>query len=44
MVTKAGELIEDIKIGSSLVCNDHALVEFTVLRNMGHTESKVRFF
>ncbi|KAK4830766.1 hypothetical protein QYF61_013255 [Mycteria americana] len=35
MVTNASELISDIKIGGSLGCSDHTLVEFTVLRDMG---------
>ncbi|KAK4831065.1 hypothetical protein QYF61_015122 [Mycteria americana] len=35
MVTNASELINDVKIGGSLGCSDHALVEFTVLRDMG---------
>jgi len=42
MVTNAGELIGDIKIGGSLCCSDHALVEFAVLRDMGQVKSKVR--
>jgi len=42
MVTKASELIGDVKIGGSLGCSDHALVEFTVLRDMGQAKSKVR--
>ena len=42
LVTSASELISDIKIGGSLGCGDHALVEFTVLRDMGQVKSKVR--
>jgi len=42
MLINASELISDIKTGSSLGCNDHALVEFTVLRDMGKTRSIVR--
>jgi len=38
----ASELISDIKIRSSLGCSDHALVEFTVLREKGHMKTKVR--
>ena len=41
-VTNAGELIHDVKIGGSLGCRDHALVDFIVLRDMGQTKSKVR--
>ncbi|KAK4831255.1 hypothetical protein QYF61_016725 [Mycteria americana] len=39
MVTNASELISDVKIGGSLGCSDHALVEFTVLRDMGQGKS-----
>jgi len=42
MVTNASEIIGDIKIGGSLGCSDHALVEFTVLRDMGKARSIVR--
>ena len=42
MVTKAHELISDIKIGGSLGWSDHALVEFAVLRDMGQAKSTVR--
>ncbi|KAK4807081.1 hypothetical protein QYF61_018422 [Mycteria americana] len=42
LVTNASELIGDIKIGGSLGCSDHALVEFTVLRDMGQVKSIVR--
>ncbi|KAK4817941.1 hypothetical protein QYF61_002785 [Mycteria americana] len=38
----ASELIGDVKIGGSLGCSDHALVEFAVLRDMGQVKSKVR--
>jgi len=41
MVTNASEFINDIKIWGSLGCRDRALVEFTVLRDMGK-ESIVR--
>jgi len=37
MVTNASELINDVKIGGSLGCSDHALVEFTLLREVGKT-------
>ncbi|PKU27193.1 nedd4-binding protein 2-like 2 [Limosa lapponica baueri] len=40
MVTNASELIGDVKIGGSLGCGDRALVEFTVLRDMGQANSK----
>ena len=42
MVTNASELIGNIKIAGRLGCSDHALVEFTVLRDMGQAKSKVR--
>ncbi|PKU39217.1 hypothetical protein llap_10482 [Limosa lapponica baueri] len=42
LVTSASELISDIKIGGSLSCSDHALVESTVLGDMGQLKSKVR--
>ncbi|KAK4813526.1 hypothetical protein QYF61_009252 [Mycteria americana] len=41
LVTNTSELIGDVKIGGSLSCSDHALVEFTVLRDMGQAKSKV---
>ena len=42
MVTNANELTCDVRIGGSLGCSDHALVEFAVLRDMGQAKSKVR--
>ena len=42
MFTNTSELIGDVKIGGSLGCSDHALVEFAVLRDMGQAKSKVR--
>ncbi|KAK4805648.1 hypothetical protein QYF61_022406 [Mycteria americana] len=42
LVTNTSELIGDAKTGGSLGCNDHALVEFTVLRDMGQVKSEVR--
>jgi len=42
MVTNASELINDVKIGGSLGCSDYALVEFTVLREMGKVRDIVR--
>lgn len=35
MVSNASELVGDIRIGGSLGCRDHALVEITVLKDMG---------
>jgi len=39
MVTSTSELITEIRIGGGLGCSDHALVEFTVLRDMGEARS-----
>ncbi|KAM6104739.1 LOW QUALITY PROTEIN: ankyrin repeat domain-containing protein 31 [Pterocles gutturalis] len=40
VVTNTSELIGDIKIGGSLGCSDHALVEFTVLEDCGSGEEE----
>ncbi|KAJ7412608.1 rna-directed dna polymerase from mobile element jockey-like [Pitangus sulphuratus] len=40
LVTNASQLIGDIKIGGSLGCSDHALVEFAVLRDTGQYVDK----
>ena len=42
MLTNVSDLISDIKTGGSLGCSDHALVEFTVLRDIGKATIKVR--
>jgi len=42
VVTNASELVGDVKIGGSLGCSDHALVELMLLREMGITKSIVR--
>jgi len=42
VVTNASELIGDVKIGGSLGCSDHALVELMLLKEMGITKSIVR--
>ncbi|PKU42375.1 hypothetical protein llap_7322 [Limosa lapponica baueri] len=42
LVTNAIKLIGDIKIGGSLGCSDHALLEFAVLSDMGQEKNKVR--
>jgi len=42
LVTNASELVGDVKIGGSLGCSNHALVELTLLREMGITKSIVR--
>ena len=36
------ESIRDIKIGGSLGCSDHALVEFVILKNAGLAKKKQR--
>ena len=36
------EIIKGVKIGGSLGCSDHALVEFVILRNAGWAKSGVR--
>ena len=40
--TNAEEIIKDIKIGCSLGCSEHALVEFVISRNMSLVKSRVR--
>ena len=42
MLTNASELIRDVKTGGRLGCSEHALVEFTLLRNMGKARSVIR--
>jgi len=42
MLTSESELISDVKTGGSLGCSEHALVELTVLRDMGNARSIVR--
>lgn len=42
MLTTADELIKEVKIGGSLGCSNHALMEFLISRNMGLAKSKVR--
>ncbi|GAB0209348.1 hypothetical protein GRJ2_003400500 [Grus japonensis] len=42
LLNKAEELIGEVKIGGSLGCSDHALVEFTILRDMGQVKSRDR--
>jgi len=39
LVTNKDELIGDTKTENGLGCSDHALVEITVLRNMGQAKS-----
>jgi len=42
LVTSARDLIGDVKIGGSLGCSDHALVELAVLRDLAQEKSKLR--
>lgn len=35
VLTNVDELIREVKIGGSLGCSEHALVEFVFSRNMG---------
>jgi len=35
-------IIRNVKIGSSIDCSGHALVEITILRNIGQVKSKVK--
>lgn len=42
MVTNASELFSDVKIGGSLGCSDHMLVQFTVLSDASQTKNIVR--
>ncbi|GAB0178027.1 hypothetical protein GRJ2_000268000 [Grus japonensis] len=42
LLTNMDELIRDVKTGGSLGCSNHALVEFTILRNMGQLRSRIR--
>ena len=36
------ESIKEVKIGGSLGCSDHALVEFVILKNAGLAKSRAR--
>ena len=42
VLTNAEESIRDVKIGGSLGCSDHALVEFVILKNAGLAKSRAR--
>jgi len=42
LVTNARELIGDVKIGGSLGCSDHKLLEFTVLSDIHQVKSQVK--
>ena len=42
VLTNAEESIREVKIGGSLGCSDHALVEFVILKNVGLAKSRTR--
>ena len=42
MLTNAEESIREVKIGGSLGCSDHALMEFVILKNAGLAKSRAR--
>ena len=42
LVLTNAESFRDVKIGGSLGCSDHALVEFVIWRNAGLAKSRVR--
>ena len=42
MLTNAEDSIREVKIGGSLSCSDHVLVEFLILKNAGLAKSRVR--
>ena len=42
MLTNAEESIREVKIGGSLGCSDHALVEFVIWKNAGLAKSRAR--
>ena len=42
LLTNANELIGDTRIGGCLGCSDHAMVEFTLQRDMRQAKSKIR--
>ena len=42
MLTNEEESIRVVKIGGSLGCSDHALVEFVILKNEGLAKSRAR--
>ena len=42
VLIRAEEVVEDVKIGGSLSCSNHALVELAISRNMGLAKSGVK--
>ena len=42
LLTNTSEMISDTRIGGCLGCSDHAVVEFTILRDVEQAMSKIR--
>ena len=42
VLISAEEIVKEVKIGGSLGCSDHALIEFVIVKNMGLAKSRVR--
>ena len=42
LLTNAEESIREVKIGGSLGCSDHTLVEFVILKNAGLAKSRAK--
>ena len=42
VLTNAEERVREVKIGGSMGCSDHALVEFVILKNAGLAKSRAR--
>jgi len=42
VLTNTEENIREVKIGGSLCCSDHALVDFVIRRNAGLARSRVK--
>ena len=42
LITNEEEIIKGVKVGGSLGCSDHALVEFVISRNVGLVKSGVK--
>ena len=40
MLTNAEESVREVKIGGSLGCSDHALMDFVILKNAGLAKSR----
>ena len=42
VLPSAEESIREVKIGGSLACSDHDMMEFVILKNAGLAKSRVR--